>query len=73
MERKLPFTKINYILFAIGLLMLVAGYWLMSIGPHDSFASLTLAPIIVMCAYVIVLPVAILKKSKKNEIVLDND
>lgn len=67
MDRKLPFTKMNYILFAVSLLMLVIGYWLMSIGPHDSFISLTLAPIVVMGTYTILLPLAILKKFKKNE------
>ena len=67
MERKLPFTAGNYILFGSSLILLIVGYWLMSIGPHDSFYSLTLAPIIVMGSYTIVLPLAILKKFKKSE------
>ncbi len=67
MNRKLPFTTGNYILFAASLLMLILGYWMMSIGPHDSFLSLTLSPIVVLCAYTVVLPAAILKKFKKSE------
>lgn len=67
MNRKLPFTTGNYILFATSLLMLIVGYWMMSIDPHDSFLSLTLSPIVIMSAYAIVLPAAILKKFKQSE------
>lgn len=63
---KIPFTKGNYILFGIAIVLIVLGYGLMTIGPHDSFASLTLAPVMLLAAYVVVLPMAILKKFKKK-------
>ncbi|PID31118.1 MAG: hypothetical protein CR982_00115 [Candidatus Cloacimonadota bacterium] len=60
----LPFTKSNIVWFSIGIGMLILGYILMMIGPHDSFFSLTLSPIILTLAYVVILPYSILKKSR---------
>jgi hypothetical protein len=61
----LPFTKQNLVWFSIGIVMLIIGYSLMMIGPHDSFFSLTLSPIILILAYIVVLPYSILKKNRK--------
>lgn len=60
----LPFTKDNYRLFGIGLLIIVIGYIALAQGPWDSFWSLTLAPILLVLGYCIVIPVAILYKKK---------
>ena len=65
MAKKIYLTKYNYLIFTGGLLLLAAGYYSMSIGPHDSFWSLTLSPIVVMFSYVVVFPYAILKNFKK--------
>lgn len=66
----IPFTKENYRLFGMGLLIIVLGYIALSRGPWDSFWSLTLAPILLVIGYCIVIPVAILyrKKEKKEEV-----
>lgn len=65
MNRKLYFTKWNYLIFLIGSVLLALGYYLMTIGPHDSFWSLTLSPVIIMFSLVIVFPLGILLNFKK--------
>ncbi len=60
----LPFTKENYLLFGLGCLLLIAGFALSAQGPHDGFLSLTLSPILLVSAYVVVLPAAILYEKK---------
>lgn len=67
MNHKLYFTKKNYILFIVAILLLVIGYYFMTIGPHDSFFSLTLAPLILLFAYTVIFPLAILVNFKKND------
>jgi hypothetical protein len=61
---KLPFTMANYGLFLLGCLMLLAGFVLSAQGPHDGFLSLTLSPILLVFAYVVVIPAAILYEKK---------
>jgi hypothetical protein len=65
----LPFKRENYYLFGAGLLIIILGYIALSRGPWNSFWSLTLAPILLVLGYCIVIPVAILyrKKAPKQE------
>jgi len=65
----LPFSRWNYILFGIGGLLLVAGYFALSRKPWNSVWSLTVAPILLVLAYLVIFPVAILyhRKNKKEE------
>ncbi len=65
----LPFERQNYILFAIGLGMLLVGYISLAQGPWNSFWSLTFAPILLVLGYCVVIPMAILyrKREKKTE------
>jgi len=65
MNRKLYFTKWNYLIFAAGFVLLLCGYYMMTIGPYDSFWSLTLSPIIIMFSLVVVFPLGILLNFKK--------
>ena len=50
----LPFTKKNYILFAIGILVIVIGYITLGYG------SITLAPILLVLGYCVIIPIAII-------------
>ncbi|MBN2789682.1 MAG: hypothetical protein JXR69_05795 [Candidatus Delongbacteria bacterium] len=69
MKKKLYFTKKNYFIFIAAALSLVLGYFLMSVGPHDSFWSLTLSPIIVMFGLIVLFPAGImLNFRKKSEV-----
>ena len=59
-----PFNKYNYILFGVGLCIILLGYLLMSLGEVDSFQSVKLAPILLVIGYCIVLPISIIYTSK---------
>jgi hypothetical protein len=50
----LPFTRKNYFLFAIGLLVIVIGYVTLGYG------SITLAPILLVLGYCVIIPLAII-------------
>lgn len=58
--------KNNYLLLAAGLVTLIVGFYLMTFGPWDNPISLTVSPIILLVAYLIIFPVSILYKKKKN-------
>ncbi len=51
----LKFTKVNAMLGAGGLVSLTLGYWLLAQG------SITAAPLLLVLAYVVLLPMAIIK------------
>ena len=51
----LRFTKVNALLGAAGLVCLTLGYWLLAQG------SITAAPLLLVLAYVVLLPMAIIR------------
>jgi hypothetical protein len=55
-EAELPFGRKNYALFGIAALIIVAGYVALARG------SITLAPILLLLGYLVVIPWAILAK-----------
>ena len=66
-QAKLPFEKMNYLLFGAGLVVILLGYLALSQGPWDSFLSLSLAPVLLVLGYCVIIPVAILYKKKKTD------
>lgn len=56
--------KTNYILLFAGILFVIVGFYVMSIGEWDSTASLVLSPIILFIGYVIIFPLSILFRKK---------
>ena len=58
------FGKINYLLFGIGLLVIITGYLIMATGETESYQSVKLAPIILILWYCVFIPAAILIKPK---------
>ena len=58
------FGKINYILFSVGLAMVIFGYIFMATGEVNSFQSLTLAPIMLFLGYIVVIPVSLVYRDK---------
>ena len=58
------FTKINYTLFFVGVLLVILGYLIMAYGEVDSFQSLTLAPTILFTGYIILIPAALIYKGR---------
>ena len=65
-DQKFPFTKKNWTWFGIGLVTIVLGYVLLSIPPADGFLSLTLAPILLVVGYCVLIPTAILIRGNGN-------
>lgn len=59
--------KENYIFLAIGILLLFLGYVLMAQGNWDSSTSLTLSPIVLTIAYLVVFPLSIFYKRKLDK------
>jgi hypothetical protein len=55
-DAELPFGRKNYALFAIAALIIIAGYIALARG------SITLAPILLLLGYLVVIPWAILAK-----------
>lgn len=60
------FTRINYLLFGIGLLVIVLGYILMATGETTSIQSVKIAPVVLVFGYCIIIPIAIMYKSDDN-------
>ena len=72
---KIYWEKSNYLLLTAGILLLIIGFYIMSIGSWDSFPSLVISPIILFIAYIFIFPASILyrNKSGNNEEETAND
>lgn len=57
----------NISLFLMGLISIVIGFILMAQPPVNGFLSKTLAPIILVIAYLIIIPIAIFIKDKNTK------
>ena len=64
---KFTFGKQNLKLLGIGLAFLVIGYVLVAQPPVDSFVSLTVAPIVLLIGYLVIIPYAIMYNPKKDD------
>ncbi|HCK99358.1 MAG TPA: DUF3098 domain-containing protein [Candidatus Marinimicrobia bacterium] len=62
----LTLKNANFIIFGIGILTIIIGYYIMATGDTYSFQSLSLAPIVLLIGYLIIIPIAILYKKKNN-------
>ena len=58
------FTYINYLLFLIGVVTIIAGYIIMYLGETESFQSVKLSPVILVIGYCVIIPISILYKSR---------
>lgn len=73
---KFPLTKSNFILLAAGLLVIVVGYLLLASGiteepavldgKWNNFFAVTLAPIVLVIGYCVLIPLGIMKVFKKE-------
>ena len=66
-SRALPYTGRNVRFFALGLVAILLGYFCLSRPPVDGFLSLTLAPILLVLGYCILIPIGLLIGDKKAE------
>ncbi len=60
-------TKKNVMLFLLGLVTIIIAFILMAQPPVNGFLSRTLSPILLVIAYLVIIPVAILAKDKKED------
>ena len=67
-DESLPFERENYIILGIGLLVIVLGYVALSGNTVEGFSQLTLAPILLVLGYCVIIPVGILYRKKEKSI-----
>jgi len=60
-------NKKNILIIAVGVLLLVVGFFCLAQGPAENPVSLTVAPLILVFAYIVVVPLGILWGSKKKK------
>ena len=58
-----PYKRKNYVLFGIGVFVIILGYLIMYLGEVNSFQTLTLSPIILLIGYLIIIPYALLHRN----------
>jgi hypothetical protein len=61
-----PLERENYIIIAVGLLFIVLGYVALSGNSVDGFSQLTIAPLLLLVGYCVIIPIGILYKPKKK-------
>jgi hypothetical protein len=70
-EEHLPLERTNFVIIAIGVLLISGGYLSMMEGSVEGFWTLTLAPILLVLGYCVVVPIGILYRkgmfSRKRE------
>mgnify|MGYP001218302101 FL=1 len=66
-QRDPPFMRKNWILAAAGLASILIGYVCLRIPPAEGFLSLTLAPVLLVIGYCILIPLAILARGQTEE------
>ncbi|MDO9548102.1 MAG: DUF3098 domain-containing protein [Candidatus Marinimicrobia bacterium] len=64
--KQLTLKNTNFLIFGIGILTIIIGYFIMASGDTYSFRTLTLAPIVLLIGYLIIIPIAILYRKKNN-------
>ena len=60
----LPFTRKNWSLALAGLAVIALGYVFLRIPPAEGFLSLTLAPVLLVVGYCVLIPMAILVRDQ---------
>ncbi|HEX9251820.1 MAG TPA: hypothetical protein VF870_06230 [Ignavibacteriaceae bacterium] len=58
-------ARTNYLLFGLGMLLIIFGFYFMSLGEWDSASSLLVSPILLFIGFVIVMPASILYRKKE--------
>jgi len=66
-EHVLPYTRANYFLFAAAMVVIVLGYVTLTQPPWNNFWSLTVAPILLVLGYCVLIPVALLYQKRKKK------
>lgn len=59
-------SKINYVILGLGLLLSILGYYFLSVKPWNSAVSLYLAPVLLILVYIVLFPLSILIRKKEQ-------
>ena len=65
MEEVFPLEKTNFVILGIGVLTIVIGYLALSGNTVESFRQLTVAPILLVMGYCVIIPIGIMYRKKK--------
>ena len=57
-----PYKRKNYLLFGVGVFVIIVGYLIMYLGDVNSFQSLIISPLLLLLGYLVIIPVALLYK-----------
>lgn len=60
-------TSKNYMIIGLGIALIILGYFFMSENSVDGFLPTTVAPVLLIIGYCIIVPVGILYKDKYNQ------
>ncbi|GAB4377598.1 MAG: hypothetical protein Kow0042_25570 [Calditrichia bacterium] len=62
-----PLTTANFLILIIGVVVLIAGYIFMAVPDDpDAFMTRTLSPILLVLAYLIIIPIGLFYREKKE-------
>ena len=56
--------KTNYLLFGLGMALIILGFYFMSLGEWDSSSSLLISPILLFLGFVVVMPASIMYRKR---------
>jgi hypothetical protein len=65
-EINFPLEKINFLILALGVIVIFVGYICMSENSVFGFVPSVVSPILLVLGYCVIIPYGILKKSKKE-------
>ena len=57
-----PYKRKNYVLFGVGVFVIIVGYLIMYLGDVNSFQSLVISPLLLLAGYLVIIPMALLSK-----------
>ena len=60
----LPFERENYIILGIGLVVIVLGYIALAGNTVEGFFQLTIAPVLLVLGYCVIIPIGIMYRKK---------
>jgi len=55
-----PYKRKNYLLFGVGVFVIIVGYLIMYLGEVNSFQSLVISPLLLLAGYLVIIPLALL-------------
>lgn len=58
--------KTNYILFGLGMFLIIVGFYFMGQGEWDSSSSMVISPILLFLGFVVVMPASILYRKRES-------